>query len=405
MPVFTYKAKDRRGEIIADTMEAENQHTVITKLQADGYYPLSIRVEQVKKKITPPTRPSGQKKIGAKEFTVFTRQLSSLLNSGMPLVRCLDVLIRQFHNQKLKEVLVEARNDVREGKSFSEALAKFPRIFPRLYVSMVKAGELGGVLEQVLERLADFYERQQQLRSQVVTALAYPAIMIAVGFLTVIFLFTYVIPKFVYMFAEIERALPFPTRILVATSSHLKSYGLFYLSGFIVIFSLLRQAVKTKEGKIIYDRIRLKLPVLGVLIQKLILSRITRTLGTLIQNGVPVLTALDMVQEVVDNEIIRQDLKRIRGRVESGEGLSGPLAKSPFFPPLIADMVAVGEESGQVEVSLIRISDSLDREIENLLKTLTSLLEPVLILCLALVVGFIVLAMLLPVFEMSSMVQ
>ena len=417
MPVFTYEAKLKTGERVTDTIEAENERAVVVRLQAEGYFPLKVTLREGKglkgksiEKLTSaksgnPPREGTVRRISGKEFAVFTRQLSSLLNAGVSLLKALEVLIRQTKNENLKAIIESLKNSVRDGMAFSEATKKHPKVFPDLYVGMIKAGEAGGVLDTALNRLADWLEKEEDLKRQVSSSLAYPVIMALVGIGTVLFLLGYVIPKFVVMFEDIGRTLPMPTRILIAISGHIRGWWFLYIIVIGVIVWALRRYIKTKDGKFLFDRFKLQIPVMGILLNKIIISRFTRTLGTLLENGVPLLLALGMARDTAGNEVLSKEIDNSYTKVEMGEGLASTLFKSQVFPPIVIDMIAVGEETGNLPDALSRISDTNDREIESGVKALTSLIEPVMILVMGSIVGFIVMAMLLPVFEMSAFVR
>lgn len=408
MTTFAYRARTKSGRIVADTMESDTKASIISKLQQMDYFPIEV-VEKsgkdtgfsIKKEISL----QRSRRVRAKDITLFTRQLSNLINAGMPLLKALTVLARQTENGKLAEMIKDLKNEVQDGKALSDALAKHPQAFSKLYLGMIKAGEAGGVIEVILNRLADFSEQQQALKDKVKSALAYPVITSLVGVGTIIFLLTFVIPRFVTMFQDIGKTLPLPTRILIATSNILKGYWWFYLPVILLAGFIIRQYAKKDEGKMVLDRIKLNLPLLGKMLRKVAIANFTRTLGTLIKNGVPILTGLNMAKDTIGNRVIAQELVRIHNNVKDGDSLARPLARSKEFPPIVADMVAIGEETGKIEDTLVNVADFYDAEIENTVKTLTSLLEPIIILIMGVVVGFIVLAMLLPVFQISAVLK
>ncbi len=405
MATFTYRARTKSGRIVSDIIESDNRTSVISKIQQMDYFPIEV-VEKgeratgfsIKKKISL----SRSRRIKSKDIVLFTRQLSNLINAGMPLLKALTVLARQTENGNLAGVIRSLKSDVQDGKAFSDALAKHPQLFPKLYLGMIKAGEAGGVIEVILNRLADFSEKQQALKDRVKSALAYPVVMLLVGAGTIVFLMAFVIPRFVTMFQDIGQTLPLPTRMLITASDILKGYWWFYLPVLLLAVFIVRQYAKKDEGKMFFDRVKLKLPLLGKMLRKVAIANFTRTLGTLIENGVPILTGLTMTKDTIGNEVIARELVTIHANVKDGDSLARPLARSKEFPPIIADMVAIGEETGKIEDTLVRVADFYDAEIENTIKTLTSLLEPIVILIMGVVVGFIVLAMLLPVFQISS---
>ncbi|MCK4948286.1 MAG: type II secretion system F family protein [Candidatus Aureabacteria bacterium] len=406
MAAYTYKIKDRNGQIITGAMEADSEASVINNLQKKGCFPISV-TEQKKKGGRLSNEVSIQifQRIRIKDIAVFTMQLSNLINSGMPLVKALSVLVRQTENKKLKAVTESLRNDVQGGSSFSDAIAKYPLIFSRLYVSMIKAGELGGILEIVLASLSEFLEEDQALKSKIKAALVYPAVMSLVGVATVLFLMAFVIPRFVMMFQDIGRTLPLPTQILIFGSRFLRTYWWIYLPMSFLLVFVFRRYIRKDEGKAALDRIKLKMPVFGKIIRKVAIARFARTLGTLIQNGVSILNALKMTREIVANRMFAEEINKIHTELKDGGNLTQLLTKCKEFPPIVADMVAIGEETGKIDDSLLKVAGSYEREIENELKGLTSLLEPAVILFMGIIVGFIVLAMLLPVFEITSVIQ
>ena len=408
MAAYTYKIKDRSGQIITGAMEADSETSVIINLQKKGYFPISVTAQKKKAGFGLSKKVSLRmfQRIRIKDIAIFTRQLSNLINSGMPLLKALNVLIRQTENKKLKAVIETFKNDVQGGSAFSDAMAKYPLVFPKLYVSMVRAGELGGILELVLARLSEFVEEEQALKNKIKSALVYPAVMVLVGAVTIFFLLTFVIPRFVMMFRNIGQTLPLPTQILISGSHFLRTYWWLYLPILLLSVFIFRQYIRREEGKMAFDRIKLKMPVFGKVIRKIIIARFARTLGTLIKNGVPILNALKMTQEIVANRIFAEEIRKIHAELKEGGNLTQLLAaRCKEFPPIIADMVAIGEETGKLDDSLLNIADSYEQEVENELKGLTSLLEPAVILVMGVIVGFIVLAMLLPVFEITAVIQ
>ena len=411
MAEYSYKVKDKRGRIKTGIIKADSKTSVVAKLQRDGYYPISIIEKESHKAKTGAAILSRRislqtfERIRNKDIVVFTRQLSNLINSRMPIVKALDVLIKQTENKRLNTVIQALKEEVQDGAAFSEALAKHPKIFSNLYTGMVRAGESGGVLDIVLTELAEFSEEEEALRNRVKSALAYPAVMVLVGGATVIFLLSFVIPRFVMMFSNINQTLPLPTRMLIFGSHSLRVYWWIYL--LIVFLALLafRQYTKREEGRIAFDRAKLDIPVFGKVFRKILIARFNRTLGTLIKSGVPILKAIKITQGVIVNRIFSVELNKIYDGLKEGKSLSQLLTQSKEFPPIIADMVAVGEKTGNLGDSLFKIATSYEEEVENELKALTSLLEPVIILIMGVIVGFIVLSMLLPVFELTAVMR
>ena len=402
MPRFEYKAKKSSGEIIEGILEAENRRVVITKLQGMRCYPLSIQEQEQEGGLDRQVSIRMFERISGRDITVFTRQLSDLLKAGLPLVRALGVIEDQTSKEKLRVIVENIRNDVQGGVTFSAALAKHPKVFSELYSTMVRAGETGGMLEAVLERLADFAEDQDEMKSRIVSAMAYPALMVFVGAVAIFVLLAFVIPRFQDMFVDMGQTLPAPTQILVGISGVVKR---FWWLGFVGVgfgvFSF-RKFSRTEEGKIALDRFRLKIPIFGDLSLKRDVARFSRTLGTLLNNGVPILKALDIVQATLRNRILSDVMNDVRENIKEGEKLSERLADSGLFPPVAVNMIAVGEETGALETTLLRLAHSYETDSERKIKTLTSLVEPAMILIMAVLVGCIVFAMLLPVFDISS---
>ena len=402
MALFNYRVKDSEGRVITDTLEAESKTSALKKLHQKGYFLLSLEEKKSRK----PSRITLAPGIKTKDISIFTCQLSNLISAGLSLVRGLEVLTRQTENQKLKEIIKTLHNDVQGGTSFSGALAK-QRVFPKLYASTVKAGELGGALEPVLKRLADFLEREQVILARVKASLAYPLVMLIVGIGTILFLLTFVIPRFIVMFQDIGQTLPLPTLMLISFSNLLINpyfIFIFIIAVFLFVF-FFRRYVRMREGRFAFDRFKLRLPILGSVFHDIVISRFARTLGTLVSNGVPILEALDMVKETVGNEVMSQKVAEIHKSVSKGEGMTKPLGNSFIVPPLAVDMIAVGEETGNLGGILNKIADIYDSEVENQVSRLTSLLEPAMILIMGTAVGFIVIAMLLPIFEMTGAMQ
>ena len=346
------------------------------------------------------------RKVSAKEASIFTRQLSTLISAGIPLVPSFSVLLAQTKNPALQKILAQIRADLNEGKSLTTGMENFPSVFTPLYINMVKAGEASGTINLVLERLADFSESQQALMSKIRSALAYPLIMLLVGSLVIFLLMTFVVPKITGIFTDMKQTLPLITVILIAVSNFLKSFWwlifLLILAG-IAAFKYLTAVTQT--GHRFWDSFRLKAPVWGSVNLKIVIARFSRTLATLLQSGVPLLTAMEIVRNVVDNIVIGETIARAAKEVEEGQSLAAPLAASGLFPPMVTEMIAVGEQTGSLEKMLNRIAVAYETEAQSDIMVMTSLLEPIMILVMGLVVGFIVVSILLPIFEMNQLVR
>ncbi|NQT90170.1 MAG: type II secretion system inner membrane protein GspF [Candidatus Omnitrophica bacterium] len=405
MPRFVYKAKRGPQEVIEGKIEAENHKQAAQKLNEMGLYLLSIDEETaafIKK--------SGRniffrKGIALRDLSNFTRQLSNLLDAGLTMIRALNVLIEQCENPNLKHIIQLLRDDVRDGVTLQAALAKHPDIFSNLYVNMVSSGEISGTMEDVLRRLADFLERDEETVSKIRSSLTYPALMAFVGFITIFVLLSFVAPRLTAIFLDIGQALPLPTKILIALSSFFARFWLLILFAIGIAAIAFNRWIKSKEGKTAFDAFILKAPIIGPFVQKAEIARFGRTLGTLVNNGVPIVQALGVASKTMDNDIIRRQLEEARQDVVEGAPLSKSIKERKYFPAMMINMIAVGEESGALERALFKVADTYDTEIDRTVKTITALLEPTLILCMGLIVGFIVIAMLLPVFQLNLMVK
>ncbi len=405
MPSYTYRAKSRDGQLTHGKLVAESERAVVGRLQTMGFFPISVVEAEVESAGASRVRGMGSSRVRTRDVALFTRQLADLLNAGLPLMRALKTLVKQTEHAAVLKAVQQLSDAVKSGSSFADAVAAHPRLFPPLYVGMVRAGESGGMLEVTLARLAEFQEREAELRGKIRSAMAYPLLMMCVGLATMIFLVTFVIPKFLEVIEESGGGmLPLPTRMLKATSDFLiAGPGGLVVVGVIVlvIFGFMR-ASKTADGRRWIDRLKLRLPVAGSVIRLAIIARFARTLGTLTKGGVPILSALEMVREVVGNTVFRAALEQAQKGVREGASLADQLGRSGEFPPAVVDMVAVGEEGGSVDSALLRVADTFDRDVENNIDMLMSLLEPVMILVMGALVGLIVAAMILPIFELSS---
>lgn len=342
-----------------------------------------------------------RKRVSTSDIAAFNRQLADLLGAGIPLVKALSILQKQTTNVRLQEIISDVNNDVSGGTTFADALAKSPREFSKLYVAMVRSGEAGGMLDDVLTRLADYSEQDEQTKSKIKAALAYPVVMILVGILVVSVMFVYIIPKITGVFKELNQTLPTMTRVLISTSDFTKDYWFVIIGAVAAIIVLISQLLRTQDGRLFWHRAQLKIPIVGDLVRKQEVARFSRTLGSLLKNGVSILTALKITRDVLNNELVRAELDNVLDGITQGQGMAEPLRNSIFFPQMTVNMMSVGEETGQLESVLLRISDSFELEVERKVRTLTSLIEPLIIVLMGFVVGFIVIAMLLPIFSLN----
>jgi len=406
MQNYRYKAKDSRKEMITGILEAETEQAALAKLSQMGYFPLSIEREEASSEgQTDPLSLGFFTRIRRRDITFFTRQLADLLESGLPLMRAIDVLWEQTENRRLQEVLASLASQVREGKSFSEALALYPKIFSNLYVNLVKSGEVGGMLSEVLARLADFGENEEELRTKVRAALAYPILILFVGMATVAVLLIFVVPKLVSLFQDVGQILPLPTRILIEISQGLVHYWWVVLSMVVLSVFLLRRGRLSQRVRLAIDGVKLRLPVWGPLIKKVEIANFARSLATLLSHGVPILQAMQVVVRATENELLRGEFERIGEQLKGGTTLSQEIRRGRMFPALVTNMVAVGEEGGNLDRSLFKIADTYEREADRAMKLMTTLVEPVMILVMGSIVGFIVIAMLMPIFEIDLLAR
>ncbi len=387
-------------------LDAETEQEALAQLSRMGYFPVLIqREETFEQGQAAPRSVRLFTKIRRRDITFFTRQLADLLESGLPLMRAIDILREQTENRHLQEILSDLASHVRDGKSFSDALAFYPRAFSNLYVSMVRSGEVGGMLSEVLARLADFAEKEEEMHAKVRAALAYPILILLVGMGTVAVLLIFVVPKLVSLFQEVGQILPLATRILIEVSRWVSSYWWVGLSiGALGVF-LVRRGGLSHGSRLAIDRIKLRLPVWGSLIKKVEIASFARSLATLLSHGVPILQAMQVVVQATGNELLKGEFQRIGEQLKGGTTLSQEIRRGRMFPALVTNMVAVGEEAGTLDRSLLKIADTYEREADRAMKLMTSLVEPVMILIMGSLVGFIVISMLMPIFQIDLLAR
>lgn len=406
MPVFEYKGLRLDGKDTRGFIDAENTQGAKLKLRKSGIFPTDVSEESAKKSEEGPSAArSILRRVKKQEITVFTRQLATLLTAGLPLMEALSATIDHVDDPLLKRTITKVREDVREGKSFADAMRAHPKAFSELYTNMIQAGEASGALDVVLARLADFQEGQVRLRNKIWATMTYPVMMLFIGTGVMGFLFIYVIPQVTKVFEDIGQALPLPTLILIAISNFFRSYWWLVGGGiFIVIFSLVKY-VKTPKGRNVYDRVILRAPLFGKLVRIIAISRFTMTLSTLLASGIPLINSMDIVKEVVNNSVLSKIIEEAKERVREGEPLSEPLRRSGAFPSMVIQMITAGEKSGELEGMLSKVSEAYDNEVDTTVSGLTALLEPIMVLFMGVVVLFVVLSILLPIFEMSQVVR
>ena len=402
MAKFTYTAKTSPTQIIEGEIEAETKQDAIQRLARINQFPISI----IERDLALERKSGfGMRKISASEIATFTRQLENLLSSGINVVSSLNNISNQTPNKYLKAVILDTIAKIKDGKSLSESLAVHPDVFPALYTAMINSGEVGGSLEPTLKRLADFLEEEEEFKSSVRSALIYPAFVLMVGILTIGVLLGFVIPKLVGMFQDMGQALPLPTRILISLSGFLCSWWwlLLIVLG-LGIFSF-KRIVKTPAGKLSYDTFKLKLLFVGDIILKSELSRWMRTLSLLLSGGIPILSALEISTFVIGNSYLKNEAHKLVKDLSKGDSLSKAMKAAKVFPEFVISIVAMGEETGSLDQSLHRVANSYEKDVRMVLKTLTRMLEPVIILVMGLIVGFIVISMLLPIFQINLLVK
>jgi len=423
MPNFQYAGLDAAGKAVTGSIEASSSQEAIGKLKSMGYYITSISAGKSAGASKPAaaqkqtSKPAAKKKaaggisinlpflggtkIKQKELTVITRQLATLIGSGLPLLRALKVLEQQRKGGAAK-VLNKVASEIEQGALFSEALAKFPSSFPRIYVAMVKAGEAGGALESVLSRLAEFMEKEAKLKGKIKSAMAYPSVVVVVMIGILTFIMVKIVPTFTKIFEDMEVGdLPATTKLLIKMSKLMAERSYLIVAFIFGLIILYRVAVKIKFTKYLIDKVKLRMFIFGPVISKTIIARFARTFATLITSGVPILQSLQIVRDTVGNEVIANAINEIRNRVREGEGISGIMLRTGAFPPMVTNMIAVGEETGAMDSMLEKVADAYEAEVDAAVAAMTSMLEPILIVCLGVVVGFIVISLFMPLIKIA----
>jgi type IV pilus assembly protein PilC len=399
---FVYKAKDMRGNLVTGEIEGESVNVVVTKLRQMGYVVISVNpVSAAKREISLPFF----KRIKPKDLTIFSRQFATMINAGLSLTKCLSILAEQTDNPSLRKVIGEILKDVEAGRSLSDALVKHKTVFPSIFINMVKAGEAGGVLDEVLTRIADYFENESAIRGKIKSAMAYPVAMFSFSMLITFVLITFIVPVFVKMFAQMGGVLPLPTRMLLMVSNGIRRYWFIGLPLLFGIGYSIKLFGQTERGRFGIDSFKLKIPIFGKLAQKMAISRFSRTLGTLITSGVPILQALDIVAESSGNALVARSVRKARASIKEGETIAKPLASEKTFPPMVVQMISVGEETGALDTMLQKISDFYDEEVANMVEALTSLIEPLMIVVMGLIIGGIIIALYMPMFQVITLIK
>jgi general secretion pathway protein F len=393
--IFSYRATTMEGAIVEGAIEAADEKSAIERLKNSGIIPLKVAApeEGIKKRIT--------LRSSKTDLLTFTTELSSLLSAGLPLDRSLNILSEISESKDMKNIVQSILKSIREGSSFSDALQRHPKVFPRLYINMIRAGEAGGVLDVVLDKLNEFLESSKELKEHVLSVMIYPIILIVTGGISIIILLTYVLPKFSVIFAELGSSLPLPTQVLLRFSNALKSYWWIVLSVIIAGWIIFKNYIKSDTGRYNWDAFKLKL--MGEVIRKLETARFCRTLGTLLRSGVPLLQALNNARDVINNQVIASAIDAVSTGAKEGKGIAVPLSSANVFPPLALSMIKVGEETGQLDNMLMRVASPYEKSLNVAIKRFVSLLEPIMILSMGLVIGFIVISMLMAIFSITEL--
>ena len=403
---FDYQVRDKSGNMKSGQPEADSQQAVASKLASMGYSP--VKIEEVKESsLQMEIKLPGSGRVKLKDLAIFSRQFATMINSGLSLIRSLSILGEQTENAKLREVIMEVRSKVEAGSDLSSALAEYPKVFPRLYVAMVRAGEAAGMLDQVLLRVAEMLEKDVRLRSKIKSAMTYPVIVLVMAVLLTAVMLIFIVPVFEQMFIDLGGELPIMTQMLVSASDFLASwYGMLtFVAMPVVLWFTYKRVRENDRGRYALDVAKLKAPVFGPLFHKVALTRFARNLGTLLRAGVPILQALEITAETVNNGPIASAVTDVQDSVRQGESINGPLSGHEVFPPMVVQMIAVGEETGNVDGMLEKISDFYDQEIETTTEQLTALMEPLMIGVIGGIVGGMVIALYMPMFQIFDMIE
>jgi len=403
MAKFAWEGKTRSGQVQKGEMEAPNQAAVTATLRRQGIMPGKISERgkglDVELKI-----PGFEPKVTTKDLVVFTRQFATMIDAGLPLVQCLDILGRQQDNKTFKKILVEVKESVESGSTFADALKKHPKAFDDLYFNLVAAGEVGGILDTILNRLAAYIEKAMKLKKKVKSAMTYPATIVGIAVVVVAVILVFVIPAFEKMFADFGGSLPAATQFVINLSNFIQKYILGFIFGPMLLAYIFKRIYRTEKGRSRIDDFALKLPIFGILIRKVAVAKFTRTLGTMISSGVPILDGLDIVAKTAGNKTVEKAIYKVKQSISEGKTIAEPLEKSGVFPPMVCQMIAVGEQSGSIDTMLNKIADFYDDEVDDAVSNLTAMMEPLLMLFLGTTVGGLVIAMYLPIFKLAGTV-
>ena len=402
---FEYKVRDKAGKIKTGKLDAETQAQVVNKLKGMGYAPLSVNQANAGMNREFKIPGKGKAKVTLKDLAVFSRQFATMINSGLSLLRALNILTEQTENKELARVLGEVRNDIETGGSLSSAMAKHPDAFPVLMTNMCKAGEVGGFLDSVMLQVAQNYESEVRLRGKVKAAMTYPVVVFVLAILMCIVMLIFIVPTFENLFSTLGGTLPAPTRVLVAMSEGLRTFGPVFVVLVVVGLQVWKRIKRKPQVRNIVDPLKLKLPVFGGLIQKIALARFARNLGTMMKSGVPILQSLEIVSITTGSVVIERATIAVQQSVRNGESLSQPLTEHSVFPPMVVQMMSVGEDTGALDTMLMKIAEFYDQEVEATTESLTALIEPLMIAFLGAIVGSMIVALYMPIFKIFDLIK
>lgn len=405
MAFFKYKATERTGKVTTGVIEAPNRNAAVQKLRDQQVLPISVEETQSKANGKSKEIDFAQflTRVKLRDVMDFTSKLSTLSDAGVTLDRSLAISTDLTENKKMKTIVRDVRRKIQGGASFGDALAQHPKVFNRLYINMIRSGEAGGVLDMILQRLTGFLEESEELKQEIISQSIYPVLLMAVSGIVVTLMVTFVLPKFTVIFDSMGADLPLPTQILVSTVNFIKQSWFFILSGIAILVAVVKQYIGTKEGRLKWDDMKLRIPLVGQLLLKIEIARFSRTLGTLVRSGVPILQALSIVKETVTNQVISNSLLSVYSKLKEGGGLSNPLKETGCFPALAVHMIAVGEETGSFETMLLKVADTYESDVRITIKRVMSAIEPAMIVIMGTLIGFIVLSMLMAVFSVADM--
>ena len=400
MAVFAYKVRDSSGSLLEGVQDAEGIKQVINKLWEKNYFIIDVREKSALEQDIRLLQFGG--KVDGKDIAVFSRQFATLVNAGVPILTVLKIMLRQAEKRQMKEALQAVISAVESGQNLSDSFAQHPKVFPNMFTNLVAAGEIGGVLDEVMERLALMYEREHDVSEKVKSALTYPKVIMVIAAIAISFLLMFVLPTFVKMLTDMNVEMPLPTKITMGISSGMRNYWYIIFPAMVAIYIGLKSFGKTSRGRLIFDDLSLRLPVIGVLNRRMISSRFTRTMSTLLRGGVPIMQAMEVTKSIVGNVIVENALEEARQNVKEGNGMAEPLEKSGIFPPMVIHMIAVGEESGALDTLLEKASIFYDKEVEYTVSRLSSMIEPIMIVVLGCIVAFIIASVMLPMFKIIT---